>query len=213
MKKKLFVVLASILTIAVFIVLYSTSKNNDSEKIIVEQPKTKALSNESTKLHQTLVSEGAQDFHYFTITSANKKPIYVELSRKRAFNNESKNEDFQPFLAFPNDKDSLTSHLSQTNTLLVIFKKDGNLHELLTYADATSLFNSGSSANEKSFCSFIPNVHSDTKKSSTLGYSVYTDKENIINKIENEPNKIEQLISDDDIVYEYKVTIEPSEKD
>ncbi|MGG5340959.1 hypothetical protein [Enterococcus sp. AZ192] len=207
MKKKSFVLLTSMLIIAIALTLYFTYQNKQSENVVVHQVEMNALPKEAQALNTALISEGAKTPTYFTLTNSSNTSIYAVLSRKRVLSTPSKNNEFQDFLHFPNNKNEQVSSTIQNNLLLVIYNKGSDLHERLTFANETSLFNSTSSNTEKNFSSFIPNIQSNTKKGTSLGYSIFTDNEELIKKVKSDPNKIEQLISEDDIVYEYKVTV------
>lgn len=207
MKRRTLIVCASLLFVVSCFVFLAVSKKDVDPSITVEQLSLDALPSEIAELGKELEGEGAEELKYFEISSIEEEPLYVELSGRRVFQNGDVSE-FEVFLQFPQDKERLVSKTYQNKTLIVSYRTESTLHEHMTNSLSTSMSNAASVDLGKKYCAFIPAIGPVEKDGTRLGYAVFSDDKMIIDSMKEDPDSIEKKISEDDFVYEYRLTAE-----
>lgn len=207
MKRKTWIVCASLLLIVSCFVFVVVSKKDADPLVTVEQLPIDVFSAEIAELGKELEDEGAQDSKYFEISSIEGELLYAELSGRRVLPN-GKHGKFEVFLQYPQDKERLVSKTYQSKILLISYRTENMLHEYMTNSASTSMSNATSADLGKKYCAFIPAIGSVNKDGTRLGYAVFSDDKMIIESMKEDPSSIEQKISEDDFVYEYKITTE-----
>ncbi|MGL4695519.1 hypothetical protein [Enterococcus larvae] len=207
MKRRTWILFASLILIVSCFVVFTVSKKDIDPSITIEQLSWDALTPETEKFGKELEDEGAQDIQYFEIGNVEGELLYVELSGRRVIPNE-KESDFEVFLQYPQDKKSLVLKSYQDKVLLISYRNGNTLHEYMTNSASTAVSNASSADLDKEYCAFISAIGPVEKNGTRLGYAVFSDDKMIIASMKEEPSSIEKKISEDDFVYEYRITVE-----
>ncbi|MBL1224046.1 hypothetical protein [Enterococcus sp. BWR-S5] len=207
MKRRTWILGASILLIASCLVFFIVAKKDTDASITIEQCSLDALSSEIKEVVHELEEKGAQTIQLFEISNTEGELLYAELSERRIYSEKEKSE-FEVFLQYPQDKKSLVSKTYQDTILLISYRTGSTLNEHMTNKNSTSTSNAAAVNLAKEYCTFIPALGEVRKDGTRLGYAVFSDDKMMIESMKEDVDNIEKRILEDDFVYEYRLTVE-----
>ncbi|MDH6363587.1 hypothetical protein M2139_000704 [Enterococcus sp. PF1-24] len=202
MKRKHFIYFSVIFFILGFFFLSFGFYQKQTQEFEIKQLSIEEFSKSEIGILENLKVEEANSLYAFSITSNDQQPIYVELSRKRVFHSQSSTIPEEVFLTYPTD---LSSKKFPTEVQLCICQQPQGITEFLTTPQVSnSPVRSSGDLDKKYFC-FIPNNSTVIRKTSSIGYCIFTNDKNIIKKATQD--NLQNLISDKDVAFEYKISV------